>query len=186
MNIVLAPAAFSNNSLLHRVETEFSRILNSTVDRIDLKIDLNNVFSEERNQYSSTELISAVVTEVRPTDQKIIVLVEVDLFIPIFTFVFGEAQLNGSVSVLSVCRLQEEFYSGRTNENILFERTMKEILHELGHNCGLVHCRNWDCVMHMSSDIEEIDMKGNGYCHACAEFIPGFKSNILSAFINHN
>jgi archaemetzincin len=66
-----------------------------------------------------------------------------------------------------VCRLHEEFYSERTDEVLLKERTLKEILHELGHNFGLKHCINWDCVMHSSTSIEEVDIKGKSYCSEC-------------------
>jgi archaemetzincin len=45
---------------------------------------------------------------------------------------------------------------------------MKEILHELGHNFGLKHCHDWDCVMHSSTSIEEVDIKGDNYCKVCA------------------
>ena len=63
--------------------------------------------------------------------------------------------------------LHEEFYSEMTDENLLNERTMKEMLHELGHNFGLMHCSDWDCVMHSSTGIEEVDIKGNYYCKIC-------------------
>ena len=68
---------------------------------------------------------------------------------------------------VSVFRLHEEFYSGVTNNELLYERTIKEIYHELGHNFGLIHCQDWDCVMHSSNSIEEVDLKGDTYCKKC-------------------
>ena len=50
---------------------------------------------------------------------KVLILTEVDLYIPVLTFVFGEAQLKGKHSIVSVCRLHEEFYSEKTDENLL-------------------------------------------------------------------
>ena len=43
------------------------------------------------------------------------------------------------------------------------------------HNFGLKHCLNWDCVMHASLSIEEVDIKGNQYCKTCAESVEGYK-----------
>jgi archaemetzincin len=99
----------------------------------------------------------------------------VDIFVPVLTFIFGEAQLNGKHSILSVCRLHEEFYSGISNEKLLLERTIKEALHELGHCYGLRHCVDWDCVMHSSPGIEEVDIKGNTFCRNCVSQIEGYK-----------
>jgi archaemetzincin len=99
----------------------------------------------------------------------------VDIFVPALTFIFGEAQLNGKHSIVSVCRLHEEFYTSVTNNELLFERTIKEILHELGHNFGLRHCVDWNCVMHASHGIEEVDIKGNSYCRNCIKLIEGYK-----------
>jgi archaemetzincin len=55
------------------------------------------------------------------------------------------------------------------------ERIMKEILHELGHNFGLLHCRDWDCVMHASASIEQVDIKGSYYCDSCTVQVPELK-----------
>ena len=52
---------------------------------------------------------------------------------------------------------------------------MKEVLHELGHCYGLIHCIDWDCVMHSSQGIEEVDIKGEFYCRNCARHIYGLK-----------
>jgi len=86
-------------------------------------------------------------------------MTELDIYVPVLTFLFGEAQLNGKLSLVSVCRLHEEFYSGTSDSGLLLERTLKESLHELGHNYGLIHCHDWDCVMHSSNSVEEVDIK---------------------------
>ncbi len=64
-----------------------------------------------------------------------------DLFVPVLTFVFGQAQLGGRVAVVSLARLRQEFYGMAPNGEILMERAVKEALHETGHTFGLVHCR---------------------------------------------
>ncbi|MBX7150005.1 archaemetzincin [bacterium] len=165
MTIYLSPIKFSNVALLKRITEALSH--RYSVVPLDVSLELDGVYSKDRGQYYSTQLIAHAIDHANHLDGKLLILVEVDLFIPVFTFVFGEAQLRGPVAIVSVCRLHEEFYTGRTNEELLFERSMKEILHELGHTFGLVHCKSWDCVMHASASVEEIDIKGGGFCEEC-------------------
>ncbi|HKB86054.1 MAG TPA: archaemetzincin family Zn-dependent metalloprotease [Ignavibacteriaceae bacterium] len=166
-DICIAPVSISNNELLQRVIIELRNILQVEIKLIDLNLDLRKAYSVDRRQYYSTQLIAEAVGHTLHLNSKIVILVDFDLFIPVFTYVFGEAQLNGKHSIVSLCRLYEEFYTGRTDDELLFERTIKEILHELGHNFGLLHCSSWDCVMHASAEIEEVDIKGKVYCKAC-------------------
>lgn len=167
MNLHIAPVKFSNTSLLNDVVRELSNIFTSKINIINIPLDISSAYSNERGQYFSTQLISEVLDLTTNFEGKVVIMVEFDLFVPVFTYVFGEAQLNGKHSIVSVCRLHEEFYSGTTNDILLFDRTIKEVLHELGHNFGLIHCKDWDCVMHVSQGIEEIDTKGNRYCSVC-------------------
>ena len=70
-----------------------------------------------------------------------------DLYVPLLTFVFGEAQVDGSCATVSTARLRKEFYGLPADEALLRERLLKESLHELGHTFGLRHCADWRCVM---------------------------------------
>jgi len=170
MKIFLAPVRFSNSALLSSVKDDLSRIFKETTI-IDLDLNIDDAYTKEREQYFSTQIISQAIKRTGNLNGKIIILTDVDLYIPVLTFIFGEAQLNGKHSIVSVCRLHEEFYSGITDEILLKERTLKEVLHELGHNFGLKHCIDWDCVMHSSTSIEEVDIKGNFYCNECKKKI---------------
>ena len=168
MDVYLAPLKFSNTLLLDKIRNELTSYLPFEIRQAELKINIENSYSNERSQYFSTSIISEAIKQSEALNGKVIILTEVDLFIPVLTFVFGEAQLNGKHSIISVCRLHEEFYTEKTDENLLLKRTLKEILHELGHNFGLKHCIDWDCVMHSSTSIEEVDIKGDHYCKVCA------------------
>jgi archaemetzincin len=90
-----------------------------------------------------------------------------DLFNPVLTFVFGEAQMPGRAAVFSVHRLREEFYGLPPNPGLLRKRAMKEALHELGHTFGLAHCRDASCVMSSSHSVEGVDGQGEGLCRWC-------------------
>ena len=69
---------------------------------------------------------------------------------------------------MSTCRLRTEFYGLPADEGVLVERVIKECVHELGHTFGLVHCHDYDCVMHSSTAVDEVDLKRSELCGRCA------------------
>jgi len=119
-----------------------------------------------RRQYHSTQLL-AQLKMFEQGDGKILGVTEVDLFIPIFTFVFGEAQVGGSLALMSTHRLRQKFYGLPEDRELLFSRAEKEATHELGHAFGLPHCRSFDCVMRFSNSVEEVDLKPCHFCQLC-------------------
>ncbi|MCU0725921.1 MAG: archaemetzincin family Zn-dependent metalloprotease [Planctomycetes bacterium] len=123
----------------------------------------------ERGQLHSTRLLEALAAACPPGDgERILGVADADLFIPILTFVFGEAQLSGPAAVLSLTRLRPEFYGLPRDDSVLLARTVKEALHELGHTYGLLHCRRPDCVMRASTNAGEVDLKPALFCRSCA------------------
>lgn len=171
MKIFFAPIKFSNKSLLNRLQKDISGIFSTGTELINLDMDLSKSYSPERKQYYSTKILESSILMTGYLNGFVIILTELDLYIPVLTFIFGEAQYKGKHSIVSVCRLHEEFYTGFTNDELLYLRTKKEVLHELGHNLGLLHCIDWDCVMHSSNSVEEVDIKGDFYCNHCVEEI---------------
>jgi archaemetzincin len=91
----------------------------------------------------------------------------VDLYIPILTFVFGEAQVGGPCAVVSAHRLRQEFYGLAPDHELFRERLLKEAVHELGHTLSLTHCDDYRCVMASSHAVEWIDLKESRLCPAC-------------------
>ena len=94
-------------------------------------------------------------------------MTERDLYIPVLTFVFGQAQLGGRVGVVSFARLRQEFYGLAPNREVFLERAHKEALHEAGHLFGLVHCPERKCAMSLATTVRQIDMKDDAFCDAC-------------------
>jgi archaemetzincin len=173
--INIVPVKFYNNSFLKKIIKELNTRFRSDISLLALDLDVEETYSEDRGQFFSTQIIARSSELTGSVSGKVLLITEVDLFVPVLTFVFGEAQLNGKHSLVSVCRLHEEFYSGISDDELLFQRTMKEIFHELGHCFGLLHCIDWDCVMHSSQGIEEVDIKGSFYCKVCAPSVDGLK-----------
>ncbi len=129
---------------------------------------LEAAFDQFRRQYNSTVLLAEVLKTASEASVKRIAVVDVDLFIPVLTFVFGEAQVGGSASVVSTHRFYNQFYGMPRDDSLMMARLQKEVIHELGHNFGLYHCRHFECVMRSSTYVEEIDMKSTYPCPDCA------------------
>jgi len=136
------------------------------VERRNGRFDLRPSYDPARDQYSSRHLLRALLA-LTPEPTHVLGVTDVDLFMPILTFVFGEAQLAGRAAVISTCRLSPRFYGMPDSIPLLYERSMKEALHELGHTYGLIHCPDYRCVMNASRIVEEIDLKEAEFCGAC-------------------
>lgn len=128
-------------------------------------------FEPRRNQYYSKGIIAALCAAVPDDGSKVVAVTDVDLCTPVLSFVFGEAQLKGRIAVVSVCRLRQEYYHLPPDENLLAQRLIKEVVHELGHTYGLYHCDDAGCVMHFCDNILGVDSKGAGFCPRCARFL---------------
>jgi archaemetzincin len=126
-----------------------------------------NAFDVSRGQYQSVEIMK-MLAQIAPSDAlRVLGVTNVDLAIPMLSFLFGQAQFEGHIAVVSLCRLHQEFYGLPARENLLRERTVKEVLHELGHTFGLVHCSDPSCAMSLATHIELVDSKSEKYCARC-------------------
>ena len=143
------------------------------ISAIAAPVDLKPCFVPSRQQHHATLVLAALLRHRPDPESKILGVVAVDLFIPVLTFVFGQAQLDGPGAVVSTYRLRSEFYGLPTDEGVLVDRAIKECTHELGHAFGLVHCYFYDCVMHASTTVDEVDLKSSAFCGHCASVLEG-------------
>ena len=130
-------------------------------------------FDVSRAQHSSRAILAALLQPGSAAGERVLGVTGVDLFMPVLTFVFGEAQLGGRAAVVSTCRLDPPFYGLPPDAELLQERLEKEAIHELGHTFGLLHCRDNLCVMRSSTYAEELDSKNVGFCAGCLERVTG-------------
>jgi len=125
-----------------------------------------------RNQYYATAILQTMLN-LDGMPGRVLAVTGLDLFVPVLTFVFGEAQLPGRCALVSIHRLHDEFYGLPPNASALRERLLKEAIHELGHTYGLVHCDDWECVMSSSHGVERLDVKSAQFCLGCARRVRG-------------
>lgn len=148
--------------------------------RLDVEVrrpwfDPERAFDSARGQYNSTLLLAQLQGGPGAGFARVLGVTSVDLFIPVLSYVFGEAQLPGRAAVMSLHRLAPDLYGLPPDEARLTERAVKEAIHELGHTFGLIHCRSPECVMRSSTYVEEIDLKGEMFCEECRKALADFE-----------
>lgn len=124
-------------------------------------------FCGKRFQYNAATLIQHIETISPKRCRKILALVTVDLFIPLFTHVFGEARQNGRVALVSLFRLGTHTDTSCPPTGRLLERVAKIGLHEVGHLLNLLHCDDDRCLMHFCGNVEKLDRIEVNYCRYC-------------------
>jgi len=126
-------------------------------------------FNKARKQYRSDIILSSVhnYAENEKALDRVLGIVDIDIFVPELSFVFGEAECSGKAALISLWRLRPEFYGNASNMELFAERSAKEAVHELGHTLSLTHCSNPFCVMYFSNSIFETDRKQSLFCNRC-------------------
>ena len=171
--ITLLSFGFPQQDFLEQIARAVQLEFGYSVNFREGRIDLGEYYDPARNQYNGNNLLK-FVDSLHITDSfKTLGIFNVDLFIPILTFIFGQAFLNGNSGIASFYRLNNERYGMPRNDLLFLERAKKEVIHELGHTLGLLHCPNPVCVMRSSNYLEDVDQKKLHLCHNCREKLVG-------------
>ena len=120
-----------------------------------------------RQQLFLSTLTSKVLRAFPETDGVRLAVTDFDLYKTSHRFIFGDGDDAQGIAAVSLHRLRPEFYGEAADVNVLFQRTLKESVHELGHAFGLKHCYNARCAMYYSNSIFETDNKMPHFCDAC-------------------
>ncbi len=166
-NITLISFGQFDRSILKKTCDAVRQEFNFSVTLKEGRMDLGEFYDSTRRQYNGSKLLKQVDTMYSPESIKILGLFNIDLFIPILTFIFGQAFLGGRSGIASIYRLNNERYGISADNKLLSERFKKEVIHELGHTFGLIHCHSPACVMRSSTYVEDIDQKKPYFCHNC-------------------
>jgi len=170
--ISLMPVGQVDRALLEPLAEGLTRRLRVACSIQPDGLEAEFAFNPLRRQYHSAEILKRILQRPPSETWKVLGVTEIDLYIPVLTFVFGEAQLADGGAVVSTHRLRQEFYGLPTDPELLRERLLKESLHELGHTYGLRHCPDYTCVMSASNGVERIDLKRPEFCSTCTQLLP--------------
>jgi len=169
MNLQLMVIGEVDRGLVQNLRTDIGRVFRVPCAVLDGGLAVDFALHPERRQYYSSEILARMQQHVSSGCWRLLGVTGLDLYIPILTFVFGEAQLGGRCALVSTHRLRQEFYGLPHDPELLRERLLKEAVHELGHTLELTHCDDYGCVMAASHSVEWIDLKGPHLCAACFE-----------------
>ncbi|HEV3155548.1 MAG TPA: archaemetzincin family Zn-dependent metalloprotease [Candidatus Baltobacteraceae bacterium] len=142
------------------------RFLYSAHVERSLAVPRSAVNSTRQQMFLST-LTGKVLRHYPDDDGILLALTEFDLYKTSHRYIFGDADEQRRIAVVSLHRLRSEFYGEDADDNVLFQRTLKECVHELGHALGLKHCYNARCAMYYSNSIFETDNKMSHFCEVC-------------------
>ena len=126
---------------------------------------------ERRFQYNAGIILKEFESKRFKDYDKVIGVLNLDLFIPIFTHVFGEAKQGGKFALVSLFRLRKNPDGSPSSSSLTYERAAKVALHELGHLFNLLHCREKKCLMHFSGGIQDLDETPIYLCRYCSTFL---------------
>ena len=164
--ILISPIGDSETELYKPISLEVGRIYGCPTEFLPLLQDADFAFDAGRNQYYSTMILEKLATEAPSRALKTLAITHVDLFIPILTHVYGEAQLGGRSCIISTCRLKENL-PAINPQDVFIHRVVKEAIHELGHTFNLRHCPDHTCLMHYCRSERDVDRKSDDLCRHC-------------------
>ncbi len=169
MKIILEQIGSINGNIMEALRSKLSAFFGCPVEIRQNMKQIDVFYIPDRNQYSSSMLLSSL--ENAPVEgereARAIGVTDIDLYTRGLNFVFGQASPATGTAIVSLYRLQEEFYGSAPNEFLLLQRALKEIVHELGHTFGLAHCANPGCIMHFSGCLADTDRKELLFCPEC-------------------
>ncbi len=164
--ILISPVGDLSAELIEAITGEIQRVFGFSTAIDCVLQDLSFALDQNRHQHHSTMILEQLAANTPPRAIRVIAIAQVDLFIPILTHVYGEAQLGGTACIVSTFRLNE----GRSGMNIsrkYIDRIVKETIHELGHTFNLRHCPEDTCIMHYCRNEEDVDRKSDQLCRYC-------------------
>jgi archaemetzincin len=150
--------------------------LNLSVETIPPAENPAFAFDDKRLQYDAGTILMNLEKGCLDNYEKVIGILDVDLFVPIFSYVFGEAKQGGEYALVSLFRLKRNPDGSVPPSTLFYERAAKVAIHELGHLYNLFHCEDKHCLMHFSGGLEDLDEMPLYFCRYCAAF---FKDALL-------
>ena len=157
--------------------SDFFKAFNMSIKIARERIQLEKTeYDFERRQYDADKILKRIIKVTRNHKSfRILGVIDKDIFSEPLNFVFGIAQkptkrFSGVpvVSLISLTRLREQFYSKPENDKIFELRIIKEAIHELGHTLSLEHCDK-SCIMRFSNSLMDTDNKPAHFCESCRD-----------------
>lgn len=167
--IYILPLGNIDLDFFEKLEKDLEKKFGFEVKIKNMKEIPNYSYNKDRDQYNGRIILNELENINFRNAEKILAITEVDLFMEDLNFIFGQAESNGKICLISTKRLNPEFYGKKLDRDLFYKRILKEAIHELGHTFGLKHCENKKCVMCISNNIGNTDLKNNDFCEECGK-----------------
>jgi archaemetzincin len=165
--VAVVPFSQASTTAAKVIAAHVSGYLNLAVETLPPMEIPPDTLDENRLQYNAATLIQAIEAMPLKDYFKVIALFDVDLFVPLFTHVFGEARQNGRVGLVSLFRLEVHMDGSSPSAERVLERMAKIAMHELGHLLNLLHCDDDQCLMHFCGSLATLDRTPFNFCRHC-------------------
>ncbi len=169
--IAVLPFGSAAEDVIRIVADSIQGILKLPVDLLAPIPLPEGAFLPARQQYNAMALIKYIAAEHAGGHMKVLGITSRDIANPILTYVFGEAYMNGTASIMSYARLGTGAGPESVSREMLLDRAVKVGIHEIGHTFNIPHCHHDRCVMRGSHNIMELDGKLNYLCAYCEIFM---------------
>ncbi len=170
LSIVLILMGYQNEVPVKQLQQDIQSFFHEPVTIVYDRLPAS-AFYKARNRYRADSILNYLSK--RYPGKRVVALTSVDISATTVKNqdwgVFGLASYKKDVCVTSTYRFKK---------NNLYDRTLKVMLHELGHTYDLPHCQSTDpCIMKAANHmISTIDQQPTLFCQKCSSKLPS-KSN---------
>jgi len=185
-NLILLLLNPINNDVIENLKADLSSIFQNIIKEIHVIEDTQEImtryYNTKRMQHNASLILEDLIKiGIKEETFRILGISNEDLYSEKINleYVFGVAyNPNGleyrkiCAAIISIKRLDQQYYDLPGDISVFRERILKECAHELGHTFGLHHCQN-ECVMQFSKKIGDTDRKPRNFCNECQKKILG-------------
>lgn len=154
--------------ILAAVKARVEEVVGLRVDVRPNSVDLSRALVPDREKYDLSRMLRLVAQHLDGADGRVLLLTPKDTFGDELNWSTGRSYVGGPIALVSTHRLDPAFWGADPDAALEARRACKIALHELGHTFGRSeHCLRWECCVHGSGSIDEIDLTGADYCADC-------------------
>ncbi|MFC1479586.1 hypothetical protein ACFL6F_03220 [Planctomycetota bacterium] len=168
--------------------------INAIVKRLGIPVwiekypfDFNAQEYPYRKQYEMTGMLGKVFRHISGRGGKVVLVTDKDTFVKGQKWDTGCSAVYGPGSVVSIKRLNPEFWGNKKDLELYKKRLTKVLLHELAHTLipSDKHCKRWGCLLHKTESLGDIDKLPLYLCPVCEALQEQGLKAIQEYFLKH-